>query len=133
MQPDPLSLAYQDFQFGHLDEAAERCKVVLSRNPEQAEANHLLSAIRFQQCKSEEALILLKRAAASPRATAEMHTHLGAALYNFGQTGEAIAAFERALAINPRYADALNNLRAIYVEQQKTREVSNALGQAAGF
>jgi len=51
-----------------LKEWVRRSKIVLERNPEQVEANHLVGAIRFQQGKPEEALAFLKRAAASPRA-----------------------------------------------------------------
>ena len=133
MQPDPLSQAIEHFRSGRLDEAEERCRVVLGRDPEHAEANHLLGAMRFQQGKIEEALAFLKRAAASPRATAEMHNHLGSAFNRLGRKDEAAQAFERALAINPGYADALHNLGVIYSEKQKTEQAINAFRQAVAL
>ena len=133
MQPDPLSQAFEHFHFGRLDEAEETCKALLGRNPDSAEANHLLGAIRFQQGNLEEALALLKRATVSPGATAEHHNNLGCLLFKLGQRDAAIAAFERALAINPGYVDALNNLGAIYREDSKPRKAVNANPQQSAF
>ncbi len=133
MQPDPLTQAIEHFRSGRLHEAEERCRVVLGRDPEHAEANHLLGAMRFQRGMNEEALAFLKRAAASPRATAEMHNHLGSAFNMLGRKDEAAQAFERALAINPGYADALHNLGVIYGEKQKTEQAINALRHAVAL
>jgi type II protein arginine methyltransferase len=133
MQPDPLSQAIEHFRSGRLDEAEERCRVVLGRDPEHAEANHLLGAMCFQRGMNEEALAFLKLAAASPRATAEMHNHLGSAFNRLGRKDEAAQAFERAVAINPSYADALHNLGMIYGEKQKTEQAINALRQAVAL
>jgi type II protein arginine methyltransferase len=133
MQPDPLSQAIEHFRFGRLKEAEACCRAVLARDPEHAEANHLLGAMRFQGGMNEEALAFLKRAAASPRATAEMHNHLGSAFNRLGRKDEAAQAFERAVGIDPRYADALHNLGVIYGEKQKTEEALNALRQAVAL
>jgi hypothetical protein len=133
MQPDPLSQAIEHFRAGRLKEAEERCRVVLGRDPEHAEANHLLGAMRFQRGMNEEAVAFLKRAAASPRATAEMHNHLGSAFNRLGRKDEAAQAFQRAVAIDPAYADALHNLGVIYAEKQKTEQALNALRQAVAL
>jgi type II protein arginine methyltransferase len=133
MPSDPLSQAIEHFRFGRLKEAEACCRIVLGRDPEHAEANHLLGAMRFQQGMNEEALALLKRAAASPRATAEMHNHLGSAFNRLGRKDEAARAFERAVVIDPGYADALHNLGVIYSEGQKTEQALNALRQAVAL
>jgi type II protein arginine methyltransferase len=126
MQPDPLLQAYEDFKFGRLAEAEERCKSLLARNPEDTEPSHLLGAICFRAGRVEEALAHLKRATTSPRATAEMHNNLGATLYKLGRADEAIAAFQRALALKPAFADALNNLAVVYLEKQQTDQAIEA-------
>src|SRR5260370_12401296 len=133
MQPDPLTQAIEHFRSGRLHEAEERCRVVLGHDPEHAEANHLLGAMRFQQGMNEEALAFLKRAAASPHATAEIHNHLGSAFNRLGRKDEAVQAFERAVAMNPGYADALHNLGVIYSETQKTEQALDALRQAVAL
>src|SRR5215471_3616811 len=119
MEPDPLSQAFEQFRLGRYDVAERHCRIVLERNPDHAEINHLLGAIRFRQGNLEDALALLKRATISPGATAEHHNDLGCMLLKLGQRDEASAAFERALAIKPGYADALNNLGVIYRERSK--------------
>src|SRR5215471_13418690 len=119
MEPDPLSQAFEQFRLGRYDVAERHCRIVLERNPDHAEINHLLGAIRYRQGNLEEALVLLKRATISPGATAEHHNDLGCMLLKLGQKDAASAAFERALAIKPGYADALNNLGIIYRERSK--------------
>ena len=133
MPSDPLSQAIEHFRFGRLKEAEACCRVVLGRDPEHAEANHLLGAMRFQRGMNEEALAFLKRAAASPHATAEIHNHLGSAFNRLGRKDEAAQAFERAIVIDPGYADALHNLGVIYSETQKTEQALDALRQAVAL
>ena len=133
MEPDALSQAYEQFRLGRYDVAERHCRTVLERNPDHAEINHLLGAIRFQQGNLEEALALLKRATVSPGATAEHHNNLGCVLLELGQRDAAIAAFERALAIKPGYADALNNLGVIYRESSKLGKAVNANPQQGAF
>ena len=131
MSLDPLHQAYAHFRDGRLDEADELCRIVLDRNPDHMQANHLLGVIRFRQGRIAEARDLLRRAAASPVATAEAHNNFGAALMKLGHTEEAIAAFERALVLMPGYADALNNLGVIYRDAKQTDRAIGAFRQAA--
>src|SRR6267378_1476143 len=106
MIADPILQAFQLFQNGQHDEAGERCRLFLAGNPDHAEMNHLFGVIRFHQGRTAEALDLMKRAAEAPAATAEMHNNYGAVLNKAGRTEEAAAAFNRALALKPDYADA---------------------------
>ncbi len=69
----------------------------------------------------------MKRAAALPGATAEHHNNLGCVLFKLGQREAAIAAFERALAINPGDADALNNLNNLGAIDRKGRTSGRAM------
>jgi type II protein arginine methyltransferase len=128
-----LSQALEQFRLGHFDVAERHCRTVLERNPDHAEINHLLGAIRFQQGNLEEAITLLKRATVSRGATAEHHNNLGCLLFKRGERDAAIAAFERALAIDRDYADALNNLGAIYREGSKQGKAVNASTQQGAF
>jgi type II protein arginine methyltransferase len=133
METDALSQAFEQFRLGRLDLAARHCRTVLARNPDHAEINHLLGAIRFQEGNLEEALVLLKRATGSPGATAEHHNNLGCVLFKLGQRDAAIAAFERAVAIDPGYADARNNLGMLYREGPKLGQAVDADPQQGAF
>src|SRR6266566_818962 len=131
MRVDPLSDAVEFFRRGDIGKAEASCAIILHRNPGHAEANHLLGAIRFQQGRTAEAISFLKRAAASPLATAEMHNHLGSAHYRLGHREEARDCFERALAITPGFPEALHNLGVVYSELQKPDQAVAALREAA--
>ena len=133
MELDPLSQAYEQFRLKRYDVAERHCRIILARNPDHAEINHLLGAIRFQEGKLEEALAFLNRAVISPGATAEHHNNLGCLLITLGQKDFAIAAFKRALAINPGYADALNNLNVMYRASSKAGKVLNANPEDGAF
>lgn len=127
MQSDPLSQAYDHARFGRLDEAEQLLNAVLAANADSAAANHLMGAIRFHQDRAEDALPFVKRAAASPAATAEMHCILGAVLYKLGKRNEAIDAYERSLAVKPGHTDALDALANIYRQgQSATRAADDA-------
>jgi protein arginine N-methyltransferase 7 len=131
MPQGTLSEAIESFRRGDLQNAEANCELVLQLNPGHAEANHLLGAVRFQQGRTKEALSFLKRATASPLATAEMHNHLGSAYYRLGQKPEARDCFERALAVTPGYAEALHNLGVIYAEMQMGGQAIAAFREAA--
>jgi Tfp pilus assembly protein PilF len=125
-EPDPLSQAYEQFRLGRYDVAERHCRTVLKRSPDHLEINHLLGAILFRQGSHEEALALLQRVTVASGATAEHHNSLGCVLFKLGRREAAIEAFERALAINPEYSAALNNLSAIYRESAKPAKAATA-------
>jgi type II protein arginine methyltransferase len=130
MTQDPLSQAFEHFQAGRLDQAAQFCRAILQHHPDNAATNHLLGVIYFQQGKMSAAREFLSRAAAAAGATAEIHNNYGAVLNALGENEAAIAAFERALNVNPDYAEALNNLGVIYREAQRTDEAIGVFRRA---
>ena len=130
MPSDPLSQAIEYYRSGRIGDAEERCRFLLAVSPDHTEANHLLGAICFQQNKFTEAVTLLRRAAESPNATAEMQNHLGSAYKKLGDNRKAAEAFERAIAMKPDYADALHNLGVVYSMMQKSDESLGNLREA---
>jgi len=125
-----LDQAYQHFNAGKLDAAAKDCQAALNRDPNNAEANHLLGVICFQQGDTAVARDLLARASASAAATPEMHNNYGGVLDSLGDSEAAIAAFNRALAARPNYADALNNLGVALRDLKRTEEAIEAFRRA---
>lgn len=114
MDQDPLHQAYEHHSAGRLEAAALSYRVVLARNPDHVEANHLLGVIQFQQGRTSEARAHLARATAAQGATAEMHNNFGVVLNAMGESEAAAAAFSRALDLKPDYAEAHNNLGSIH-------------------
>ncbi len=114
MQPERLAEASRLFKAGRFDEAAQSCRVLLAHDPSSPEANHLLGLICYNQGKNTDARDLLTRATASSRATGRMYSNLGAVLNTIGETERAVAAYRRALDLEPDNPWALNNLGVLY-------------------
>jgi type II protein arginine methyltransferase len=128
-----LDQAYQLFGAGKLDAAAKACQAVLSREPANAEANHLLGVICFQQGDTAVARELLARAASSPAASPEMHNNYGGVLDALGDSEGAVEAFNRALAMRPNYPDALNNLGVALRDLKRQEEAIDAFRRAVAL
>ncbi len=128
-----LDQAYQHFNAGKLDAAAKDCQAVLNRDPANAEANHLLGVICFQQGDNAVARDLLARASASPAATPEMHNNYGGVLDALGDSEGAVEAFNRALAARPNYADAFNNLGVALRDLKRIEEAIDAFRRAVAL
>jgi len=130
MDQNPIFQALEHFKAGRLEPAAELCRAIILRFPDDTATNHLLGVIYFRQGKTAAARDLLAFASAAPDATAEIHNNYGAVLNALGNSDAAIAAFKRALAAQSGYADAHNNLGVIYRAQGQTAEAIDTLRRA---
>ena len=101
MLPNALQQATQLYEGGRFDDAAQLCRALLARQPDEPEIHHLLGLICYRQGDTKAALELLKRAAASARATARTHSNLGAVLKLLDKPEAAVTAYQRALAARP--------------------------------
>ena len=133
MDQNPIFQALEHFKAGRLEPAAELCRAILVRHPDDTATNHLLGVIYFRQGKSAAARDLLAFASAARDATAEIHNNYGAVLNGLGNSEGAIAAFKRALALQSGYADAHNNLGVIYRAQGQTGEAIDTLRRAVAL
>ncbi len=109
---------------GRLKEAQALCYQVLQRQPDRADALHLLGVIRHQQGDNHAAVQLISRAISlSPQSATFFNNH-ALALHALGRFEEAREALRRALEIRPRYAQAMANLGMV---QESLREHDAAL------
>jgi tetratricopeptide (TPR) repeat protein len=94
---------------GNLSQAVRLYEQVLERQPLNAQILHVAGVACTQLGDFARAVLFLRRALqADP--TSDIANSLGLALFPSGQEEEAIACFERALALNPSNAKAANNL-----------------------
>lgn len=107
---DALAVAIRAHREGRLPEAERAYQAILEAAPENAEALHLLGALRLQCGDSERAADLIARAVAAEPGHADAHHNLGIALKALGRLGDAAAAYRRALAIDPERAATHFNL-----------------------
>ena len=95
---------------GRFAEAEAIYRRVLSVEPNNPDALHLLGVIEHRAGNTERVVELIGAAiAANPRVPA-FHNNLGNALKDQGKLEQAVAAYLRALALRPDYAEAHNNL-----------------------
>jgi protein O-GlcNAc transferase len=105
-----MQLAVQHHQAGKLAEAEKIYRQVLSREPRNPGALHLLGVIALQTGQLDAAIELIRKAIAIDPAAAEFHLNLGNALRSSGLLDQAVAAYRQALRLRPSHAQAHNNL-----------------------
>ena len=103
-------------QRGQLAKAAALYRQILTHNPRDADALHLLGVIETQRKNSLAAIELFDRAIELRPDNAAFFSNRGTALKALKRVDEALASFNRALAINPDYAEALNNRGVVLKE-----------------
>ena len=93
-----LKTALGRHRAGRLDEAAQLCADVLAREPDRADALHLLGVIRYQTGDAHAAVELIRKATRAAPDDAEAHHNLGNILKEQGESEAALAAFESAVS-----------------------------------
>jgi type II protein arginine methyltransferase len=133
MDQTALFQAFEHFKAGRLEQAAELLRQFLNGARFHSAANHLLGGIYYRQGKYTAAREHLERACAAPDATPEMFNNYGAVLKLLGDAAGAIAAYRRALALDPNYADAFNNLGVVYRAQGMTGKAIESFRRAVAL
>src|SRR5215218_9227965 len=98
------------YQRGRLTEVAQRCEKLVRRHPRLDMLYNILGAACIGLEDFAKADTALAKAAMLDPSDAEIHNNHGIALGSLGRLEEAIAAYRRALAIRPDYAEAHYNL-----------------------
>jgi tetratricopeptide (TPR) repeat protein len=57
----------------------------------------------------------------------EMRTNLATALYNMGQVDDAMAEYEKSLAVDPRHMFTLHNMFIVYIDNKKDFTAAEAV------
>ncbi len=100
-------------QAGRLAEAEGLYRQVVAADPRQSDALHLLGVLSFQSGRFDEAVALITQALQVNEAAPFYHNNLGAVLRAQDKLDEAAVHYERALALQPDYAEARDNLAAV--------------------
>lgn len=116
-------------QSGRGEEAAGFYERVLTREPKNAAANHLLGLVLLGRGDAEGAVAHISRAV-SVRSDAQYLGNLGAALNAAARHEEALAALQRAVSLKPEFAEAWSNLGMAYKELLKLDEAARSYRRA---
>jgi len=111
-QPPPIGPhALQEAQAlhrqGRLAEAERIYSAIVACMPDHFDALHLLGVLRQEQSRPAEALSLIAAALRLNARSAEAHANYGIVLDDLGRYDEALASFERALALDPTQPAAM--------------------------
>ena len=109
--------ALEHFASGRLPEAAEVCKEILSEQPDEPDALHVLGLVQLQSGKHREAIACLRRALDLRPEDAHYAYNLGLAWQNSGQTDEAMLCYEKAAMLQPDFFQAHDNLGTLHQEK----------------
>jgi tetratricopeptide (TPR) repeat protein len=125
-----LDLAEHCRQSGQWQEADRLCRDVLSHEPDNGDAWHLLGIVSFQSGHYVTAVDAMRRAVAVHPDRAHFHCNLGLALAASGKLQEAIDCYRQALQIAPNSLDIHNNLGIALKAQGQLDEAMHAYRQA---
>ncbi len=107
---EALQMALRHHQAGQLGEAEQLYRQILSRQPQNAQALHLLGVLAHQSNRNEQAIEFIQKAIDAQPDFPEAYNNLGLILHRSGQTKAAIAALRRAVELGPKSAFAMANL-----------------------
>jgi len=128
-----VALGRRYHQAGRVVEAERLYREALEREPEHAEALHLLGVVAIQAKRYEVAVQSIGRATAADPSNADYLANLGMALAGAGRPEEAIGAYRRALALDPAHANAWYNLGGASRALGRLADAVEALEQAVSL
>lgn len=99
---------------GQLEQAEVLYRSVLEREPDHADALHMMGVLACQAGNFTAGLKLIGRALEENAANPFYHNNYGYTLMAVGQLDRALDHLNKALALKPDYVDALNNLGRVY-------------------
>jgi tetratricopeptide (TPR) repeat protein len=127
---DKLRLGFQYHLSGNLQNAEAAYQQVLTIQPENSEALHLLGLVSFQRGELEAAVNYITQAIKHNSNNPLFYNDLGNAFRLQGKFAESIENFNHALSLNKNFAEAYHNLADTYDEQGNTEEAINCYQKA---
>lgn len=121
--------ALEHFQAGRLPEAEQICRQLLSRDPQQIDAIHLLGMLAAQTHRLDDAIDLFTRAFQLDPTHAGVCFNLGGALRYAGRMPEAESWFRRAATLKTDFVEAHFWLGNILADQRRWGEAVGAFEQ----
>jgi tetratricopeptide (TPR) repeat protein len=117
---DDLNTGLRHHQAGQLEQAAACYRKALERQPDDADALHLLGLVSYQQGRLDGAVELIGRAIALKPDAAPFHCNLAEVYRARGELERAVASCREALRLQPDYPEAANNLGMVLLAQRDT-------------
>ena len=134
LQPDNSALMgeYLDFLLGgpRPDQAVERARAFADAHSTAADAQRLLATVLVKREKYAEAEIPAQHAVSLDPRMITAYVALGDIQHQLGRTGDALATYNRALAIQPNYAPLITLIGNLYIEKNDLDSARKSFEQA---
>jgi len=127
---DPLQEALALHRAGKHDLAMQRYVAILERDPNNADALYYIAVLALQQGQIEEGIKVIRRGLEVGPERGRLHNLHGQAHLRLNQDQEALAAFDRAIACEPTFADAYGNRANLLADMDRREEALAAFDAA---
>ena len=131
-----LAQAVECLRNEQLDDASGALEALHQQRPHEPEGLQFLGILRHTQGHNEEAIKLLRQAAAALPSEPGLHINLGNVLLSNRRFDEALAAYQRAASLSaglPAEAGTLNNIGILHRKRKEWPEAEAALRQAVAL
>ncbi len=122
--------AVQHYGADNLSDAEKLCRAILARNPDHANALHLLGLITLRNDGFTQAMDLLDRSLALNPHEPRFYFNRGNIYLAEGRLDEALADYRQALRLRPNDADIHNNLGNALFQRGEYREAQHCYQKA---
>jgi tetratricopeptide (TPR) repeat protein len=116
---EDLSTVINALNAGNLVQAETICRNIINKNPQHAEALHLMGIIQLQSGKLHDAEASLRTALQIKPDEAPAYSSLGNVLTRLGKFEEAVECHKHAVSLIPSSAKARSNLASAYLSWNK--------------
>jgi len=123
---EQMQIAFQHHQAGRLADAEKIYRQVLSQNPHQPDALHLLGLIAYRTGHADVACDLISRAVRLLPSMPEYQNNLSVVLESLGRFDDALAAARQAVELQPNSAGPWYNLANALRRKRRLDEAMNA-------
>jgi tetratricopeptide (TPR) repeat protein len=130
LPPPSLTEAIAHHRRGELEPAERIYRAILTRQPNDPEALHLLGVLVLQRGQPRQAVELIERAIAGKPAAAVFHGNLGEAYRACGELPRAAASYQTALRLQPEAADVALNLGTLLMQVGRPTEAMSLFHHA---
>ena len=134
---ESLQRALKHHEAGELEQAETLYREIIRVDPGHLDALHLLGVAAHQRSDHQTAAACIGRAIAGGGRSALLHSNLGACFRSMNRIGEAVAEFQEAVRLEPRFVGARYNLAMAFEAagspEEAAREYHEVLRIEPGF
>jgi protein O-GlcNAc transferase len=123
-------LAVQSYQSGDLHQAEHFCKLVLKKQPNNAEVLSFLGIIYVQLKNYDLAIQYIKKSLHFNPGNADAYLALGIVMQQKGLADEAITYYQKTISLNPSNSEAYNSLGNVFKEKGFIDDAMNTYRKA---